>query len=825
MQRFITISCLVTLTVGPATAQPEKQAVSQIIPGVINAPHMVPHAPAVNARRNYKDLAQSAYPRTHYQRGLYFRQKGDLNGALIEFLKATQENPRLVKAFYEQALIFHQRGYLKLAASSLEQALAVDPNFQHARVLLATISLEQGNIGGAVSELSRSLGLNQNKHDSASADSQSNPANAQAQVKQESLPPTGRKIPPPGLLQVFHDVLPLPPSSPTPPPPRQTTRTEPERTGRAVSSSVELTRKQAPTLDNLLKGIPGIDPDVPVGTTAKNQANRSQSDTSASGTLNVDRSGPRSSHRTGPTGSERYLKGDRHGSAAAPKASGAGSLLHLHLPNLFPHSGENRSPESQQDKRDETAGRSATARSEPARQDERRKAHAGGRHWLSFAHVFGHNAGIDPGAEKQKPPADKPNKDSVRLLSKADKLGHKAKKFENKAEKLKNKADKLGLAAADNHGKKKQKIAQQPSASQAPAPEAMKPAPKELAGAVSRKKPGRKHWFGGLFSIFKEETAAPADAREKDRKIASSHQKASRELTPRNADNVDMVLRQPPPVSAPQSIQSEQPTRQAMTAATVNPGEAVSRTKPPARTQIPSSPQPSRQTALAFAPTPRTQPPVSQLQAQPDSSQMEVNDGAPGAAYQPEAAMPESEAPAATAPLSAEKGMRAQAAQAFGWPSVPPSQMRWLSWPQPATSSARTTSKKSAGADEDSWTRRLRYLSEHGTATLKLGEAFMFSEETGEAVLFIPNGEPIRRRIAAPQDAEEVVRVRRPDILKPQELQYNLSLLGKLLPRQPEPEAAPKPAPQTDPLAAFSVNDVLKYSRSFWDWLRQSIRL
>ena len=99
------------------------------------------------------------YPRTHFEKAYYFKQKHDLNNALIEFLKSTQENPLLVRAFYEQALIFRERGYLKLAAASLEQALAVKPDYQDARILLATISIQQGNVGGAVRQLTRSLGL------------------------------------------------------------------------------------------------------------------------------------------------------------------------------------------------------------------------------------------------------------------------------------------------------------------------------------------------------------------------------------------------------------------------------------------------------------------------------------------------------------------------------------------------------------------------------------------------------------------------------------------------------------------------------------------
>ncbi len=106
-------------------------------------------------RKSLKSAARSSYPKSHLERGFYLKQKNDLNGALIEFLNATQENPHLVKGFYEQALIFRERGYRKLAESALEQALSIKPDFSEARVLLATIRLEQGNFGGAVQELSK----------------------------------------------------------------------------------------------------------------------------------------------------------------------------------------------------------------------------------------------------------------------------------------------------------------------------------------------------------------------------------------------------------------------------------------------------------------------------------------------------------------------------------------------------------------------------------------------------------------------------------------------------------------------------------------------
>jgi len=83
--------------------------------------------------------------------------------------------------------------------------------------------------------------------------------------------------------------------------------------------------------------------------------------------------------------------------------------------------------------------------------------------------------------------------------------------------------------------------------------------------------------------------------------------------------------------------------------------------------------------------------------------------------------------------------------------------------------------------DEDEWTRKLRYLAKNGTGTLKAGEAFFFAEDTGEAILILADGKRIVRTVDAAKDREEVVQMRRPDILVPDDLLYNLSLLGKVV--------------------------------------------
>ncbi len=97
--------------------------------------------------------------------------------------------------------------------------------------------------------------------------------------------------------------------------------------------------------------------------------------------------------------------------------------------------------------------------------------------------------------------------------------------------------------------------------------------------------------------------------------------------------------------------------------------------------------------------------------------------------------------------------------------------------------------------NEDEWTRKLRFLAQNGTSTLKNGEAFFFSEDSGEAILILADGKRIVRTVDSPKDREAIVQMRRPDILVPDDLLYNLSLLGKVV---AEKVTSPLDAPGAD---------------------------
>jgi tetratricopeptide (TPR) repeat protein len=913
MRRFLAISCLLSLAIQPATAQPRKEAVSFAIPGaILSAPLPISRRPSTITHKEIRDLSRSGYPRTHFQRGMYYRQKGDLNSALIEFLKATQENPRLVKAFYEQSLIFHQRGYLKLAESALEQALAVDADYKQARVLLATIRLAQGNVGGAVSELSRSLGLPESKKQPVNLDNEVPQQTAEELEEREF----DRPAPPPSLLQVLHDILPEPPHAENQPVPtvqnaapvvEQPAPTE-RKTGFAGLPNPPTAERKVTApgeLDDLLKGIPGLDPDLPAPQATANSQAASQASAAPSATPDAadkkdlaTKSAPAKKsffhfHIANPLSASLSLFKNPNPKTDPPAPPKAERLekkaekfkvkaenLRERADKLSPAKNNSGSqvplstePESHATKKLAKTVEENTKKAGTERQDQRPnrvKKNRGG----IFAGLFTFFESSEPEA----PTSESKTAKSASTAAESEPLAMVVR------QPLTADGD-TATATARRHlpiPARKQR-----HAIVTPAPAAFAslsqlkqhaipplPTPQNQAASINAPVPPRRSAdsnpsFAPLpvpqnnlsRTLVIETPVQPKPSSPKNRATGFSPLPAALKSlgisigqapAPKATEN-NQYTAAPTPMEITSYVASVPALKMPATA----PAAKVDKTPAPSPVRVPASlldpaimsfaaSNAAKQKAIAAASKQQSQPAPAAAAVKPLPSLANTLPEQPPIksqlVYSPPAAV--TLPPAPSAPLAVASGFAPPVVPAmqsnpagtssgkrpFQSPLLPSGQMRWLSLPSNAQQQARASERPKAGAapgpaapDEDPWTKRLQYLSEHGTASLKPGEAFMFSEESGEAVLFMAKGETIRRKVAQPQDPEEVVRARRPDILIPQELQYNLSLLGKLLPKLPDQQQGQQSSGSA-PLSNFNVSDVLRDSNRFWDWLKQSVR-
>lgn len=592
---LISLSCALACTNaiaednGTPSASTAKRSLAQAVTTLPLAPKVVlPKTSAVKLKRNVKKKVGAVYPSSHYQKAMYFKQKGDKSRALVEFLKATQENPRLTKAFYEQALIFRDRGYLKLAQSSLEQALALKPDFTEGRMLLATVQIQQGNLGGAMQQLGQSLGI-------------SVAAKSGDKVDEDEFPP-------PTVLQSLHTLL-------------------PENIANGVSKltvgqTSESTKSTAKTLSKAEQKSAARNKSKKV---AQQKVDSTQQDT------------------------VQILE---------PKnTADADSILGLHIPN-------------------------------------------------PLHMIFSETESVESGAKGE-----------------------------------------TGAAGLDANNL--------PSLPQ----DESKTDAEETSQKTSKKqaKRSKKSWFSRFMTALETPPDSSNEAPPAPPPIANDDDNAK----PGAADVRSIpALKVAQGSDVPAQIETfekpDQPKQIIEKVAALANAVVSGATKTPF--QIPNLPTLS-------------------------SSMFNTHGGN------------------ATAGNDSRETQTADESKPYK-PVIAPN-------------------------SDDPWSVRLRYLADHGTGTLKDGEAFMFSEESGEATLFLSDGQTVRRTIYLPRDAQEVVKQRRPDILTPDDLLYNLSLLAKLMPKandQEQPGNSVKTEQaQTQP--AFSADDLMGKSQSFWGWMKSALKL
>jgi hypothetical protein len=792
MRRFTAAGLAALFLSQSAGAQTDKKPISMAPPLAVATPHVVSPA-KTNIRKDIQAAVSQTYPRTHFQRALLFKQRGDLNNALIEFLKATQENPRLVKAFYEQALIFRQRGYLKLAESSLEQALAVQPSFQQASLLLATLRLEQGKIGDAMQELSRSLGIVQ-----SAAKAPEKPPAHQAALEQSDVRPEAKEI------------AQQPQTSPFAPPPIPSQPSEGHSSSMSItmeSDTPEAITEHNPKsisdsenqeIDGILKGIPGVDPQASDSAPDSSQpddplakivasANPISPAPAAVASMKPEIQEQRQGRKARGWFSPRFAKPKmphlpelKFPEVKLPEMKFPEMKLpdmklpDIKLPQVPQKSRLKEPPKAQLPKLPKLKTSPLAKRPNQDESDS----------W--FSKIFGAKKSLPPPAaisDLQQEYAQQPQHESKRKIGTDSGKTHfpSLKELEEMSMVIHQPqpGEEAAKAAAPVPIQAKQSDELRPELPSPTIPGA-EPSSEKQASPMPTPTPEP-----GTHPLPRIVVVPPAP-----RPGISLSWNPFPQLIPKHDPNPPKAPPEPPKLSRKGEHVHHEPTSYAPQ--TVN--NTIPDLKPHSR-ELPKNEAP--------APTRLGNPPRTELEEILEPTQ------------------PEPELPPVTA---AKPVLRKQepiaAGPTFSTPHLPSANKSTLL--AVAGKSAGATKPKAAPAKppEDPWVIRLRYLAEHGTGTLKPGEAFMFSEETGEAVIFLQDGRSVRRNITPPRDREELVKERRPDMLIPQELMYNLSLLGKLLPHQ-EPQPQPKPA-GTFP----TVEELLKdQQEGFWGWLTQRFRL
>ena len=596
--------------------------------------------------------------RVNFDKGMQFRQSGDSSRALIEFLKATREDPKLIDAYYEQALIFREKGFLKLAVSRLEQALAIRPKYSRARLLLATLKLEQGKVSDAVEQLGESLNL-QKSRTALKPDDDANSEN-----NFEGVPPM--------ILQSLHVALPLPAV------PKPAKNAEIAEAGHE-ESMVE---------------------DKPQPKETKAPANKRKK-------------GPANRKKIRELIARKYKSNNK---TAEQRQNWIARLFAW--PETF------------------KAGNAA---------DDNRVVYA------------------DEDVDDLEPKPASNLKKEFRGSSSSDEESVIAR------------AKKTLLAYNGD--------------------------PVDTVGLLNSK-PGKRPIIDDSDTVDKP--FGWGDDSHVDVKALEATNQPRRERENSEPVHTHAVRAQEHHAREDHAQEHQERDRQAH----------YHQTQERQTHTVSESDTPAKQ-----APSARSSEAAKSKRA--NLAHSAEDEGTPF--Y-----------------LNAHKGDSRLLA------SKPPALAQ-----TPAVKLPPLT-KRDPAYVEDEWTKRLRYLAENGTSSLKHGEAFMFSEDTGEAVLFLASGQRIRRMITAPVDSQEVIKMRRPDVLIPKELFFNTSLLGKVVKDPPAPPpVSPNPIPpprgmdsemdqemeqllkrpsaspssKSSPGPNFKIEQIMDNPTGFWNWSKRLLNL
>ena len=104
----------------------------------------------------------------HYNLGLVLKRKGDLDGAVVEYRAALQLNPNDADAHYDLGLVLDRKGDLDGAIAEYRAALRLKPDDGDTRYNLGLVRKRKGDLDGAIAEYRAAIQLNPNDADAYS---------------------------------------------------------------------------------------------------------------------------------------------------------------------------------------------------------------------------------------------------------------------------------------------------------------------------------------------------------------------------------------------------------------------------------------------------------------------------------------------------------------------------------------------------------------------------------------------------------------------------------------------------------------------------------
>lgn len=879
----------------PALAADNNKKRLALIPAMVPPPvaplpsHAVPVMPGLNTA--VRQALKGSYPSSHFHRGMYLKQKGDLDGALIEFLKSAQENPQNVNAFYEQAVIFRAKGNKKLAQSALQQALAVKPDYREARMLLASVHMDDGQLSQAASELLNSLGLGGLMGGLAAKP----PVKPPALATSVSVASDPDAAPPPSLIQTPHGRLKIVESP-------KVVASAPPRQDAFGEQKNEPSNGGMPDITALLKGLPGFAPAPPPAQPPKQEA-APNSPSEAFGAKQVSdpflkevigrqvaaieqaAGSKRRKKRRVAAWLDAYLdrsskvqtepeQEEKEPQVAVATKSGAPVANPLKMLEQPPPS-PNEPPAPAEPETEQAANAAAppvvqaeqTAPPPPVPVPAAPVPQMSAPHPmpLDIRQLFRRAmAWVPLPIFRDEPPRSplSPTPESIAVSTVVPPPALPPKPLESGAA-----LPVLGRQADFSGRQAPQPVAPPTPATAVGLPEvASAPAessgldqvlamlPKDLAATVANvlhPRPVEIASQAAATNAPEVRATAPSqragaaavpmpalavDTRQPYERLVDAqvpvHAEPPAPPVPVQPNAVAVAVPQPlrpipvpsQPVAQPQRAHAAAPVpvpvpiAGAPPAATAVPALPSVSGRAPTQPVMPApAPVAGRQPALPAMPAPT--PVAAQTSAPPVPSANPVRVSSaplPGPAPVAIAPMPSTLPPVA-------KRLSAQGFK-FVAPAISDQKHYVLTSIKTAPKVAPVTpqAKQAPPMPEDEYAKRMKYLLAHGTGTLGPGEAFMFSEETGEGVLFLRGGNSIRRKIAQPQDHEKIAQLRRPDILSAKgELQYNLSLLGKII--KPQPSTPPSPLIGTNS-PAIAAKEILGKNDGIFGWIRNVFR-